>query len=348
MKTRLLTGSILLLLALSSTAQITINRSDIGNLIGGILIHSNDTSNLNLLSPGNSGANQTWDLTGIGNNYQDSMLFLRPQGLSCSDDFSSSTVALLDSGAFQYLYDDNSVIKILGICGVIHPLDTTSVIFSPSLTRVTFPITYNSTFSGQVKASVQYYYNNPPGDSVRIVITTTYNSLIDAWGNVITPTGNYATLRQKFTNFKADSFYVHINSVGWQPTGIVSRDSSIEYVWWSAQNPYIATITTDMNNNVLKAAYLISSNLGVKEIKKNIITYSVIPNPTYGKFTVQTNKGKINTIEIYNIMGKNIFSQKGNTVNSSETIDLSGYPKGIYMIKINNGDDIHTEKVIVQ
>ncbi|MBI5538740.1 MAG: T9SS type A sorting domain-containing protein [Bacteroidia bacterium] len=72
----------------------------------------------------------------------------------------------------------------------------------------------------------------------------------------------------------------------------------------------------------------------------------VYPNPTNGKFTI-TETDNIKLIEVVNVLGKIIYCTiPENRLNKSE-IDLSNVPKGIYFIKVDNGDKVHVEKVVL-
>lgn len=348
MKIILLLGSIMLGLAFTSTAQITINRSDLGNLIGATVYQAYDSTNLNTLSPGNAGENQTWDLTGISNDYQDTMQFLSPSGISCSNDFASATLALVDTGMYIYLYDDNTVLEMLGFCGVIIPPDPISIPYYPPKKLVTFPSTFSTSFSGQTKAIIQFPNNPPPPDSVRIVQTITYTSLVDGWGNVTTPIETYPSLRQKYTEYQVDSIFIYFTGTGWQPIGTPTIDTTIEYNWWSQNNLFIAGIITDGRGNVQSANYLLLLTLGVNETQVIPLATSVFPNPSKGKFTITVSNSSINAIGIYNMMGEKVFLTSGIKQEISEEIDLSDYPKGIYFIKIYTGEKTHTAKVVIQ
>jgi len=348
MKLKLLFGGIIFLLVLTSTAQITINRSNIGNLVGAYVIQANDTTNLNALSPGNAGASQTWNLTGIGNDFQDTMQFSRPVADHCSKNYPNATLELQDTTTSIFIFDDNSVIEILGVCGILNPPDTSSIPFSPPQKHLTFPSTYNTTFSGQTKAVFQFPINPPPPDSARLIQTLTYNSLIDGWGTVNTPSGTFTCLRQKYTQYEIDSLFIYLSGIGWQPFGSPSYDTTIDYSWWSKNNPFIAQITTDFNGHIQNAKYMISSNIGITEKKDSPITYSVFPNPSNGKFALSANNSKITALEIYNVIGEKIFIKSINLDQSSVKVDLTNFPKGIYFIKIMEGEKTQTEKLIIQ
>ncbi|MBX7240604.1 MAG: T9SS type A sorting domain-containing protein [Bacteroidia bacterium] len=76
----------------------------------------------------------------------------------------------------------------------------------------------------------------------------------------------------------------------------------------------------------------------------------VYPNPTSnGIFTLEfnfNNEEEI-TVRIYNLIGKEVLSEK--TTSSSgvydKTVNLSDYPKGIYIVEISNGSQKQTKRV---
>ena len=82
-----------------------------------------------------------------------------------------------------------------------------------------------------------------------------------------------------------------------------------------------------------------TTNINEKQNNSNI---SIYPNPTMGVFKISSDI-KINSIEIYNILGEKIFNQ-----NYTNEINLSNYGKGIYFIKFYNGRNEYSQKIIVQ
>lgn len=71
---------------------------------------------------------------------------------------------------------------------------------------------------------------------------------------------------------------------------------------------------------------------------------SIYPNPSSGKFSVVAGSSRINAIEIYDMRGDpiNIGIQK----NKSDEIDLSGFPNGIYFIKVQQDDKMVVKKIV--
>lgn len=75
------------------------------------------------------------------------------------------------------------------------------------------------------------------------------------------------------------------------------------------------------------------------ELRENI---SVIPNPTDGIFRINAANGiEINTIEIFNVIGKQVA-----TISSSKLVDASILPTGIYMARINTNYGSIVKKVV--
>jgi hypothetical protein len=74
---------------------------------------------------------------------------------------------------------------------------------------------------------------------------------------------------------------------------------------------------------------------------------SVYPNPAKGKLTINSSR-PITAIEVYSLSGKRIYSDFDVNQQTSKEIDLSGYSKGIYIMKIYNGTKSYKRKVVVQ
>ncbi len=83
---------------------------------------------------------------------------------------------------------------------------------------------------------------------------------------------------------------------------------------------------------------------GVKNTVSND-KISVYPNPSSGLVNIYMNNSNNARIEVYNMVGKLV--HRKNVVNETETIDLSGQ-KGMYIIKVSNGNSVSTQKLIVQ
>jgi len=103
-------------------------------------------------------------------------------------------------------------------------------------------------------------------------------------------------------------------------------DPTVRGQGWTAN--YTSTITTGIDEAFLKA------------------NFNFYPNPTDGIFIVNSGFENSSTLEIIDILGKQVLStfkiNKG-----ANKIDASELSKGIYMIKIKIGDGYHSERLVI-
>jgi len=88
----------------------------------------------------------------------------------------------------------------------------------------------------------------------------------------------------------------------------------------------------------------LSEMVGLNDIKNNDHHLNIYPNPTKGKFTINSNE-KISSVEVYNLIGEKIYT---NTNLTSNEIDLTNISKGIYFVKIFVGAKTHIEKIVIE
>ncbi len=92
-------------------------------------------------------------------------------------------------------------------------------------------------------------------------------------------------------------------------------------------------------------AYLVKlgsciGSVGVED--PNLNDLFIYPNPSNGKYFIETNGEPIEDIQVYDVQGKIIYTSK-----YQKQIDISSSPKGIYFFKINIGEKTYVKKIIV-
>ncbi len=142
-----------------------------------------------------------------------------------------------------------------------------------------------------------------------------------------------------------------------------SMDNGVTWTDWGSQN--IGYLTMDFVNNNTGWAGTFSSQvvigteglykysgipLGVKNSDMRPLAVNLYPNPSNGVFTIKMPPAKQGyEITVFDVLGKKVYSHSGKTP-GFETLsyDLSHLGKGIYNINIVSGNQISTEKIIIE
>lgn len=98
-------------------------------------------------------------------------------------------------------------------------------------------------------------------------------------------------------------------------------------------------------------SYVYGNKKGYSEYNRSYLQKNeriiVSPNPTSGTITLQKENGENIDIYVYDLLGKEIFRSFQNNA-SRIYIDISGFPKGVYFLKVQDKAEIYTNKIILQ
>lgn len=79
--------------------------------------------------------------------------------------------------------------------------------------------------------------------------------------------------------------------------------------------------------------------------EKPIVGLSIYPNPVTGnKLYITTEKSQEKQVEVYNVLGKKVLSAKL----IGKELDVSDLTPGIYILRIKEGKDHATKKIVVK
>jgi hypothetical protein len=152
-----------------------------------------------------------------------------------------------------------------------------------------------------------------------------------------------------FTNASSTPISIGIGHT-YVPNGNVVED---DFLMNTPSNPVLSTTNNiftgiPANGVVYKFA---PGSVGINELNKPLQGIKIFPNPATGKFTIDVKNVKEDLnrakVIITNVIGEVILEM---TLNNqvSTVIDLTNKPKGIYFIKLYNGKDFSSEKIILQ
>ncbi|MBW6483759.1 MAG: T9SS type A sorting domain-containing protein [Vicingaceae bacterium] len=88
----------------------------------------------------------------------------------------------------------------------------------------------------------------------------------------------------------------------------------------------------------------LSPIVGMDEVENNS-SIIIFPNPTNGIFTINSTQ-QINTIEVFNTLGQAVYNKK--ITSNSTTIDLTLFPKGLYLVQLKTNTNIITKKIVYE
>ena len=157
------------------------------------------------------------------------------------------------------------------------------------------------------------------------------------FGSVTSNTNNNSCNDLSFLNtFEADVLDMDENYMSYASTTWMFSADQVN-VMNATLNGYRSSLkntNVSMNCNGLVGTYL--NNYHLEKL-------DIYPNPSSGKLNISSAK-KINTLSITNIIGKEILFVKDFSTN---TIDLSNYKSGIYLINISTDKGTHIKKLIL-
>lgn len=151
--------------------------------------------------------------------------------------------------------------------------------------------------------------------------------------------------------------HVHQNVVASRAGNVVNENwtTGTRYVQTAAAlNRSYRIITVDSSAVMVGLPLRSCIPSDVNELSETGI--SVYPNPSNGKFQVLSLGVHVERIEIFNLLGEQVYiatslnrqTSPQSSINGSNDIDLSSATKGIYFIKIYTGEKVYTKKIVVE
>ncbi|AZA76363.1 T9SS C-terminal target domain-containing protein [Chryseobacterium sp. G0186] len=310
-----------LMIGIMAYAQPSVTRIDVDRLNSTFTIKSEDVT-ITSIAAGPAGANVTWDFSAYtGTNTVVTTTKACPGQTNCFRFPGANRITLLsnvDTNDFSVMTDTEAT--TLGSYSGPALGDVTVTYVDP-LIEYKFPITYLQQFDDT------YEFNSVSASIGNTNETGQVTYTVDGYGTVITPTGTYPNvLRIKRMRTATQT----IPSV---PAPIIATYTHESYQWVSqTSGPVfsfgINTFVLLGNTNVTKTvSYLVNEALSTIDLDSKKEEISVYPNPSADFITV-TSKEEIKKVTVTSLDGKTVLS-----AGSSRNIDISGLPKGVYILQ---------------
>lgn len=312
------------------------------------------TVNSAVFAPGNAGANQIWDFSNlVPGSTTTTITYTVPSATPNGGLYAGSASATQNTSSFGTIYNyytlDANKSAYMG--GVYSGIIDVYTYHTPPQEYWHFPLTYNSAYTSTFSSYVSAI---GPGGFSEHYSGGTFDVMADGYGTLITPAGTLPNcLRVKFTNIYMDTTYINSDTSTRDVRDIVS----IKYNWISGNlNPWLTlrvdTVRTD--NSVTVYENYSSSTIGVDEVL-NRNSLKAYPNPAPNNSAISFDAGQLNPGEaLFNVVDingrilKNITLKIPYSDSKLITVDLSDYAPGIYHIKLQQGNIMMHDRIVVQ
>ena len=168
-------------------------------------------------------------------------------------------------------------------------------------------------------------------------------SHVDGWGHLITPFGNYQTIRVKSQYVENDSIYLDTLNQGFPITRNVT-----EYKWLAKNQGEPLLTITEEGSSVSIFYRDILNHEGINE--KNNGNVSVSPNPSEGSFAIRAHQLNSSVqIKIINMIGTTVIEDVIHMKSgASEILNYPSLKDGLYLIKVIDKMNTYTGKLLIK
>ena len=342
---------ILLSLAITSFAQITITNNDVAP-VGTTIYFASDTTFLGGIIPGEPGANKTWDFTNVVPHSIDTINFILPSSTPFEGEFPNANFAFFSSdieGANIYAYMIRNEDKLSSIGYALETEEYGSVYnyVEPEDIIINFPMNYQNSYNELVTEDIVIPSPIPGYDSIRTKGTIVKETIIDAWGSLTIPLGTYNVLRQRVDEEQTDSTFVMTSGI-WIFID-ASTETSTTYSWWTNDvNIGFTLFSLDIDpvsEEVYGISFFNGSYVGLNET--SIVETKVFPNPASSFLNFEFDKIITGELVLMNQLGQIVVK---NSINGQSNIqvNISNLPTGVYVYRStnNSGELLSSGKIL--
>jgi hypothetical protein len=363
---------------LGLSAQITVTSATFP-VAGDTLRVAYDFDPASITNPATApGGNQVWNFTALSADETDEIVYLPASAGMNSGYFPQAEMVVKGSSGEAYYNLTNTKLELLGFYGSDAGTLGAVVLgqYAPPRVERHVPLQFFDIFPQESDLLVPFSTEDLPDsltagfpflpDSARVRIHLDRLEVVDGWGTVQIPGGQYPVLRQKRTDFTNTGIDVKLPFLGWQdittviPGGgqfgnVIGIDTTISYRFLSGtekEEIAVATLSTDLSET---QSVRFKSNITVaapETFAPGNANVQAFPNPAieWVRFDCTNLPANEYTLKIFNIIGKVVWKETHLiSGNKSVRIDLENFKKGTYLYSLvdKKGNIIGTKRLVV-
>lgn len=362
----------------SATAQITVTSATFPAVGDTLRFARTLTPTLpGLITP--PGGSQLWDFTGLSADETFETVYQPASAGQNSSSFPGAESAVIGTTGESYYNITNTKFELLGYAGGDPANFGVQVLakFSPTLIERRSPMNFFDINSQTTDLSLPFSLDalpdslvaNIPGiqfvDSIRVRINYQRLEVVDGWGTLKIPGGQYPVLREKRTEYTTTALDVH-SFLGWipVPTGtggggllnFLGTDTATVYRYFSnTEKEEIAVVTANADQSTIESVRY-KNNAAMTPVHfvsaPGTASIQAYPNPAteWVRFDCSNLPADDYTLKIFSIIGKEIWKNTYTlSGNKSIRLELDDFKKGTYFYSLEDrkGNIIGTKRLVV-
>jgi len=362
-KTKLFTLA-LTFIGINSFAQITVTDADLID-VGDIIYQASDTVPGSTITPGNTGANQTWDFSSLQVQNTVTSQCVSPNGTPHALSYPNANLCIEESGDYSYFNKSSTKVEFLG---------EGDSVFQQPLVVLPLPLTYGSTYTDGPIAIFDSVISGPivalglaaqgvtaamlsqgaahTTDTINIQVNMLTEFNVDAWGSLTIPMDTFDCLRLKIEITSNAQIQIYCTDTtmggsgsGWYPFTAPDYEQETSYQWWSDNTSTkfaLVDMPVDSLDNANEVTFLHNSAASINNAK--VPAVRIYPVPATYNLNIEIKDARA-TYKMYDIGGNMILESN---FNNSTKVDLSNIAKGTYLLNISTETGSITKKIIVE
>jgi len=327
------------------------------------------------ISIGEEGENVEWDFRSLTGPFVLETMFLDATEGSAPEEFPNADLVAVSANQQEIYYQtfNNKIIES-GRAGEFVDGFDIPVAYEETPTFRRAPISFGDIDDDEAIANVELGAEIIPAeileglpiefDSIRISLISESESIVDAWGTVRMPDGDYEVLRDKVSNVTTTAIFAKVPVIGWFDVSnlaagaglgdVFGEMSTTTYNYYSAtEKEIIASVIVDDEDNITSVEFKGDPILSdIKSIAPDANLITAYPNPSFGNVSIQMVNYPLGdySMKVYNIVGKELWSDnfqlKSNRVHKADLMHLR---KGTYLYSIfdKNGKKLITKRLAI-